>query len=95
MIQQGAKAVDQFGVELHEVNAAVQKQDMDLDDSIKEILMSGALPSKSVIDSLHLDWTDDKMKKHLRSLSFVEEFKNKSGRIMFQCKGAGNPSLFD
>lgn len=96
LIQQGAKAVDQFGVELHEVNAAVQKQGRDLDDRIKNILMQSVeLSSKSVIESLHLDWTDAKMKKHLRSLSFVEEFKNKSGRIMFRCKGVSNPSLFD
>ena len=95
LIQQGAKAVDQYGIELSEVNAAVQQQSMDLDDRIKDVLTSGALSSKSVIASLHLDWTDANMKKHLRSLSFVEEYKNKSGTIMFQCKGVGNPSLFD
>ncbi|MGL5938286.1 MAG: DNA-processing protein DprA [Phocaeicola sp.] len=64
-----------------------------IEDEIIKILKVEFLPSKDLLSRLKLDWTDARMKKQLRSMQSVLEFKIKN-KIYFKLKDMEETSLF-
>lgn len=92
LIQKGAKAVDQKGKLL-----SLSKEDSMLPEEktikkIKSLLLSGgAYSSKEIILRLGLNWSDNKMRKALRSIKEIQELK--VGRVL-KFSIVQEPSLF-
>lgn len=96
LIQQGAKAVDMNGVVVNEGNVPVPTENgvENYEQIIKRCLAFGSKTSKEILFEIKASWTDAKMKRYLRQLSYVEEFKIRN-KIYFRLKGSTTPSLFD
>ena len=99
LIQMGAYAVDNMGntltpgTEEQIVPELVSKGQVDSD--IISILNSvEMITSREIVTRLHLDWKDDKMKRHLGNMPQVEKIKIKN-RIYYRLKGKTQHGLFD
>lgn len=98
LIRKGAKAVDMLG-RMISLNAEdlLSEEEIEykkINDRITEILLRTPMPSKMVGEKLNLDWSDPKIKKHLRGMSNIEEFKDR-GRIYFKVKQNDMRDLFE
>ena len=96
LIQKGAKAVDLNGMLISE-NILQTLRDDSLDNYeqvIIQYLASGAKNSKEIQLKIKVAWSDTKIKKYLRQLASIEEFKIKN-KIYFRLKGNASPTLFD
>lgn len=97
LIQKGAQAVDMFGrIRTLNANELLSEEEVEykkIDDAILELLTRTPMPSKVIGEKLKLDWSDPKIKKHLRGMSKIEEFKEK-GKIYFRVKQEGMQDLF-
>ena len=99
LIQKGASAVDITGNTLslssEEQKTPEQLNKEKLDSDIIAILNSVEMISaKEIINRLHLDWKDDKMKRYLDNMQQVEKIKVKN-RIYYRQKGKTQRGLFD
>ena len=52
------------------------------------------ITAKEIVTRLHLDWNDDKMKRHLDNMQQAERMKVKN-RIYYCLKGKTQQGLFD
>ena len=52
------------------------------------------ISAKEIINRLHLDWKDDKMKRYLDNIQQAEKIKVKN-RIYYRLKGKVQHGLFD
>ncbi len=97
LIQKGAQAVDMFGrIRTSNSNEMLSEGEIEykkIDDAIIELLSRTPMPSKMIGEKLKLNWSDPKIKKHLRGMSNIEEFKQKN-KIFFQVKQEGMQDLF-
>lgn len=96
LIEKGAKAVDFTGNVLNTATLGITnpaEEKAKFEDQIRKILSTGGRSSKSILEVMNLDWTDAKMRKELRALTFIEEYKEKN-RIHFKIKGTGEANLF-
>lgn len=99
LIQKGAIPIDFNGntVELsaEELMTPEEKEKKDLEKKIKALLLNHhELSSKDIISLLALDWSDSKMKVHLRKMPFISETK-KGNKVLFLLKGRDNTLLFN
>jgi DNA protecting protein DprA len=96
LIEKGAKAVDLTGNVLNTAALGItnpEEEKAKFENQIRKILSAGGRTSNYLLDVLKLNWSDAKMKKELRTLTFVEEYKEKN-RIHFKIKGVGEADLF-
>ena len=98
LIQKGAKPVDMdgrlFDLTPKDMKTPEQKKEEDTNASILNVMKSiDKISAKELIARLNLDWTDDKMKKHLDKMAEVEKIKVKN-RIFFKLKGSQQLNLF-
>jgi DNA protecting protein DprA len=96
LIEQGAKPVDSLGYLLDISTLGIKnpaEEKAKFEEQVRKLLSTGGHTSKSILEVLKLDWTDAKVRKELRSLSFIEEYKEKN-RIYFRIKGTGEATLF-
>lgn len=97
LIKRGARAVDMFGrvksvtysESLFEEKVGYGK----VDDAVMELLSNTAMSSRMIGEKLGLDWSDSKIKRHLRAMPSIEEYKEKN-RIFFRIRRTGLPDLF-
>lgn len=96
LIEKGAKAVDINGFLLNEnVLSSLKKETPnEYETLIVQYLTSGPKTSKEILQKTKLSWSDAKMKKYLRQLSSIEEFKIKN-KIYFRLKGSVLQPSFD
>ncbi len=99
LIQKGAIAVDNMGNVLshgtEEQKAPEQLTKEQVDAGIISILNSvEMITAKEIVTRLHLDWNDDKMKRHLDNMQQAERMKVKN-RIYYCLKGKTQQGLFD
>lgn len=99
LIQKGASAVNVTGniisLSPEEQKTPEQLNKEKLDSELVSILNSAEkLSAKEIITRLHLDWKDDKMKRHLDNMEQVEKIKVKN-RIYYRLKGNTQLGLFD
>lgn len=99
LIQKGASAVDIKGNTLslssEEQKTPEQLNKEKLDSELIAILNSVEMISaKEIINRLHLDWKDDKMKRYLDNMQQAEKIKVKN-RIYYRQKGKTQRGLFD
>lgn len=97
LIQKGAKAVDMTGETIsltaEELMTDEEKAKVQLDNSIKNMLANGVKTSKEILSVLQLNWSDSKMKNHLRKMLDVEEIKIKN-KVFFKMKGIMQQTSF-
>lgn len=91
LIQMGAKAVDQNGQLLTLSKEETISQEEREIEMIKDFLHNGNYSSKEILSNLKLKWSDNKMKKILRSISGIQESKT-GNTIKFSL--IEEPSLF-
>lgn len=99
LIQKGAFAVDSMGniisLDAEEQKAPEQLTKEQVDTGIISILNSvEMITAKEIVTRLHLDWKDDKMKRHLDNMQQAERIKVKN-RIFYRLKGKIQQGLFD
>ncbi len=99
LIQKGAFAVDFFGnclkLSSEEQKTPEQLKKEKLDSDLLTLLNSVEMISaKEIINRLHLDWKDDKIKRYLDNLQQTEKIKVKN-RIYYRKKGKAQQELFD
>ena len=79
LIQKGAKPVDINGnpvlLSAEETMSDEEKEKIQLESSIKNLLSHGYKSSKEILSQLKLNWSDAKMKKFLRNMSIIKEIK--------------------
>ena len=99
LIQKGAFPVDNMGntislsTEEEKVPEQLTKDPMEGD--IISILNSvEMITAKEIVTRLHLDWKEDKMKRHLDKMKEAEKIKVKN-RIYYRLTGKRQQSLFD
>lgn len=99
LIQKGAFAVDSrgnilsLGAEEQKVPEQLTKEQVDAD--IISILNSvEMITAKEIVTRLHLDWKDDKMKRHLDNMQQAERIRIKN-RVYYRLKGKIQQGLFD
>lgn len=97
LIQKGAQAVDMFGhirvLDFDELLSEDEVEYKKIDDAIIDLLSKTPMPSKMIGEKLKLGWSDPKIKKRLRGMLNIEEFKEKN-KIFFRVKHEGTPDLF-
>ena len=97
LIQKGATAVDMFGniksLNSEELLSEDEKEYKKIDDAIMDLLLRTPMTSKIIGEKLNLDWSDPKIKKYLRGMPNVVEFKEKN-KIYFRVKQIVIPDLF-
>ncbi len=98
LIQKGAAAVDMNGEVLHlsaeEQKGPEQLQKEEIDAGIMALLNTvDSISAKELVARLHLDWKDDKMKRHLEGLQDVDKIKVKN-RIYYRLKGKTQQNMF-
>ncbi|MBQ7691817.1 MAG: hypothetical protein IJT30_11605 [Muribaculaceae bacterium] len=81
LIQQGGLPVDSNGEPIHLDEAALlspeEENIRELDERIMQLLEHRQLSSQDIKKQLHLDdWTDSRLKNHLRSMDAVHEYTN-------------------
>lgn len=99
LIQKGASAVDVTGKTLtlkpEEQKTPEQLKKEKLESDIVIMLNSvEKISAKEIINRLHLDWKDDKMKRYLDNIQQAEKIKVKN-RIYYRLKGKVQQGLFD
>ena len=99
LIQKGASAIDITGNTLslssEEQKTPEQLNKEKLDSELIAILNSVEMISaKEIINRLHLDWKDDKMKRYLDNMQQAEKIKVKN-RIFYRQTGKTPRDLFD
>lgn len=99
LIQKGASAVDALGKILslnsEERKTPDQLKKEKLDSDLIAVFNSvEKITAKEIISRLHLDWTDDKMKRYLNNIQQVEKIKIRN-RIYYRLKGKSEQGLFD
>ena len=98
LIQKGASAVDISGNVLtlspEEQKTSEQLNKEKINSDIIAILKNVEKRSaKEIINLLHLDWKDDRMKRYLDKMQQVEKIKEKN-RIYYRLKGKAQQELF-
>ena len=100
LIQKGARAVNQFGNEIdlspEETVSYEEIERKNIESKIEAILTNGQKTIREIKELLSINWTDDKLKKHLRTMQKIEECKI-GNRLYFKSKTYANIqiSLFD
>ena len=99
LIQKGASAVDVMGKTLtlkpEEQKTQEQLKNEKLESDLIAILNSvEKISAKEIINRLHIDWKDDKMKRYLDNMQQAEKIKVKN-RIYYRLKGNAQQGLFD
>lgn len=99
LIQKGAYAVDIMGKALalspEEQRTPEQLKNEKLNSDLISLFKSvEKITTKEIISRLHIDWKDDKMKRHLDKIQQVEKIKVKN-RIYYRLKGKVQKGLFD
>ena len=97
LIQKGAKAVDMMGdvvtLTAEELMTEEEREKVELDNTIKQLLSRGNTTSKDILSALKLNWSDSKMKSYLRKMIDIEELKIKN-KIYFKLKGITQQASF-
>lgn len=98
LIQKGAAAVDMDGNAMtlspEELKTPEQLEKERLDADIISLLRSVEMISpKDIISRLHLDWSNDKLKRYLATLPQVETLKVKN-RVYYRLQGNAQQGLF-
>ena len=97
LIQKGAKPVDINGnpvlLSAEETMSDEEKEKIQLESSIKNLLSHGYKSSKEILSHLKLNWSDAKMKKFLRNMSIIKEIKH-GQRVYFQIDGTQQQGIF-
>jgi len=87
LIEKGAVAIDFDGNILQQtekpINVVIEKP---IEEKIKEVLQNGKLTASDIISKLKLDWKNDKLKKELDKMSFIE-IKKEGSKNYFKIKG--------
>lgn len=96
LIQKGAKAVNIEGTVIAEPALSTLKDEStdEYESIIVQYLASGGKTSKEIQSKIKVTWSDAKMKKYLRQLESIEEYKI-INRIYYRLKGPMPPTLFD
>ncbi len=96
LIEKGAKAVDMEGTPTIIGISSIPKKvsNDEYKATIIKLLTTEQRTSQEIKSKINVSWSDNKMKKFLREMESVEEFKEKK-RIFFRLKMAHTPTLFD
>lgn len=98
LVQKGAKPIDILGNNLDispdSIKTTEQTEKDDLNEKIIQILKGvDKISSKDILKKLQLDWTDNKMKKHLDSISVILKIKEKN-RVYYKMNNKPENDLF-
>lgn len=98
LIQKGAAAVDLMGNSINISPEDAKTPEQEENDNINEKILvylnkHEKASSKDILSLLKLDWTDNRMKKHLETIKEVEKIKIKN-RIYYQLKEKVSNDLF-
>lgn len=99
LIQRGAKAVDMEGNELQlsedQLLTSEEREERERQTTLRQILTSdSSMSSAQIQQRLAVDWSDAKVKKYLRSLDFVEEYRQ-ANKVYFRLKSAPGQLALD
>ena len=96
IIPKGATPIDAEGNILkltqEELMTPEERQDRALQERIKQLLKGNKMNSQEIVRHLSLAWSDDRMKRYLAALPFVEKLKEKN-KVYFRIQGEADSQL--